>query len=124
MVTFHEIFNKFKKCSDPVAASSCVGPVMSVSQARLGQNYSQLRSPSSDSSRQNLYIKLPYFHGFQTSGDSILRDALHTGQNNIATTRRNSPLHRLTSSSCGGLRPKLCFPFEQKKSFPHCLCLF
>ena len=85
VLMFHENFYKSCKCSNRVAPTSCVGPAMSVSQARLGQNYWRLRSPSSHCSGQNLNKNLPYFHGFQTSGDSILSYAIHTGQNYIAT---------------------------------------
>ena len=35
-----------------------------------------IRSPSSQSSRQNLNLNLPYFHGFQTSNDNIFCDAV------------------------------------------------
>ena len=39
-------------------------------------------------------------------------------------TRRYSPLRGLTSSSCGGLRPRLFLPFGQKKSLLYCFGRF
>ena len=38
----------------------------------------------------------------------------------LPITRRYGPLRGPTSSSCGGLRPRLFLPFGQKKSFSCC----
>ena len=46
-----------------------------------------------------------------------LQGGEHRGEMVVTCTRRYSPLRGLTSSSCGGLRPRLFLPFGQKRAY-------